>query len=104
MDNEIKKNVTSGHIWFRLLYMILFAVALQVSIAVFWVVTLVQFLFSLISGAPNERLGTFADSLSQYIAQIVRFESFVSEEKPFPFSDFPEAQGQADLITQDDSQ
>ncbi len=90
--SDIKKNVSSGHIWFRLVYMILFSIVLQVSVAVFWLVTLIQFLFALLTGSPNPKLALFADSLCQYIAQIVRFESFVSEEKPFPFSDFPDAE------------
>lgn len=91
MDNDLKKNLKSGYIWLRLLYMLLFAIVLQVSIAVFWLVTLLQFIFSLITGKPNQKLAPFADSLSEFIAQILRFECFVSEEKPFPFADFPEA-------------
>jgi hypothetical protein len=32
---------------------------------------------------------SFGDSLSQYVAQIGRFGTFNSDEKPWPFADWP---------------
>lgn len=90
MDEQLKKNVTASSIWIRLIFMILYAFVLQVAMAVLWVIVCVQFLFSLITGQPNEKLAGFADSFSQFIYQCVQFETFGTEEKPFPFSDFPE--------------
>jgi len=92
MKNEdLKKNIKSGHIWLRLVYMILFAFVLQVAVAVLWVVVIIQFLFKLLSGKANFKLAQFADSLVKYITQSFEFECFISEEKPFPFMDFPES-------------
>ncbi|WP_204378394.1 DUF4389 domain-containing protein [Agaribacterium haliotis] len=89
MDEQLKKNISAVHIWIRLVYMLLFAVVLYAAMAVFWVLVLVQFMFALIAGKPKLKLAQFADVLCQYINQCLRFVSFSSEEKPFPFSDLP---------------
>ncbi|SMF64417.1 protein of unknown function [Alteromonadaceae bacterium Bs31] len=91
MDEQLKSNLTSGKHWLRLVYMVLFAIMLQVSLAVMWVLVVVQFLFALISGNDNRNLRKFGDSLSQFIFQAIQFLTYNSEEKPFPFSDWPEA-------------
>jgi hypothetical protein len=71
--------------------MVLFALLLQLALGVMWVLVTVQFLFALITGNDNKNLRAFCDSLSQYIFQAIRFLTYNSEEKPFPFSDWPEA-------------
>ncbi len=91
MDEKLKQNVTSGHIWLRLAYMLVSALILYVALAVFWLVSLVQFLFVLITGDRQFRLAQFNDILSTYIAECVRYISFSSDHKPFPFSDLPES-------------
>ena len=97
MDEKLKSNLTSGKHWLRLLYMIVFAVCLQVASFVMWVLVALQFLFSLIRGEDNENLRTFGASLSKYIFQALQFLTYNSEEKPFPFSDWPAA----DVVEED---
>ncbi len=91
MDEQLKSNLTSSKHWFRLLFMIMFALLLQVALAVMWVLVGVQFLFALISGSDNRNLRKFGDSLSQFIFETIQFLTYNSEDKPFPFSDWPEA-------------
>lgn len=91
MDEQLKSNLTSSKHWFRLVYMILFAVLLQVALAVMWVLVVIQFLFALITGNDNRNLRSFGASLSQYIYQAIQFLTYNSEDKPFPFMDWPEA-------------
>ena len=50
---------------------------------------LVQLIYRLIYGAPNGGLMNFGDSLSVYLAQIGRFGSFHTDQKPWPFADWP---------------
>ncbi len=52
-------------------------------------VVLLQLVLRLINGAPSRALMDFGDGLSQYLAQIGRFGSFHSDEKPWPFADWP---------------
>ena len=50
---------------------------------------LVQLIYRLVYGAPSASLMNFGDSLSQYLAQIGRYGSFHTEQKPWPFADWP---------------
>jgi hypothetical protein len=76
----------------RILWMVLFAVVWQVAEIVLALVVLAQLAYRLFYSAPNGSLLSFGDSLSQYLAQIGRFGTFNSEEKPWPFADWPRAQ------------
>ena len=91
MDDKLKSNLTSSRHWMRLVFMLLFALLLQVATAVMWVLVILQFLFSLITGKDNEKLRAFGSALSVYIHQSLRFLTYNSEDKPFPFSDWPSA-------------
>ena len=57
----------------RLIYMLLFAVCLQVASFVMWVVVTVQFVFALITGEDNVNLRHFGRCLSRYIHQSLLF-------------------------------
>jgi hypothetical protein len=90
MDNQqIKSNITSSAHWIRLVFMILFAFILYVASFVVGVLVLVQFLFALITGRDNPNLRQLGDSLTQYIGQTLRFLTYNSDDKPFPFADWP---------------
>jgi hypothetical protein len=91
MDNEqLKSNLTSSKHWMRLLFMLLFAAILYVASVVMWILVAIQFLFSLITGENNNSLRRFGHSLSTYIYDVLKFLCYSSEEKPFPFSDWPD--------------
>ncbi|MEE2784662.1 MAG: DUF4389 domain-containing protein [Pseudomonadota bacterium] len=89
MDNQIKENLSEPNIWTRLGYMVLYIIAYAVAETVFALVAIFQFLSALFTRQVNTPLATFAANLSWYIYQIVQFQTFNSEEKPFPFSDWP---------------
>lgn len=90
MDSEeLKSNLTSSKHWLRLLFMVLFAVILYVAAIVMSFLVALQFLFSLISGRDNRNLRGFGQSLALYIHQTLRFLTYNSEQKPFPFDDWP---------------
>lgn len=86
----------------RVLWMILFALVWRVAELVLLALVLVQLVYRLTSGRPHVGAMNFGDSLSQYVAQIGRFGSFHSDEKPWPFADWPvprEPQGEgADAV------
>lgn len=90
MDNDqLKSNLTSSKHWLRLVFMLLFAAVLQLASIVMWVLVAAQFLFSLITGEDNQHLRRFGHSLSSYIYDVLKFLCYSSEEKPFPFADWP---------------
>ena len=76
--------------WIRGLYMLLFIVIWGVAEVVILVVGLVQLGWSVLTEERNPRLTRFGASLSEFIYQVVRYWTFVCDEKPFPFSDWPQ--------------
>ena len=73
----------------RILWMLLFLGVWHVAQIVLAGVILVQLGYRLIYAAPSGSLMNFGDSLSQYLAQIGRFGTFHSDQKPWPFADLP---------------
>lgn len=90
MDQQLKSNLTSSHHWLRLVYMVLFAFALQIASLVMWALVVIQFLFALITGSDNASLRSFGSSLSAFIYHALQFLTYNSEDKPYPFADWPE--------------
>lgn len=71
----------------RLLFMLLFGV---VGYFVFWASLLaagLQFIVRLVTGAVNDELVQFSTVLSDYLGDILRFVSFQTDDKPFPFNE-----------------
>ncbi|MBU3054899.1 MULTISPECIES: DUF4389 domain-containing protein [Pseudomonas] len=73
----------------RILWMVIFTLVWQLAELLLGAVVLLQLGYRLFYGAPSGSLMNFGDSLSQYLAQIGRFGTFHTDEKPWPFSDWP---------------
>ncbi len=93
-DAEIKSHLRERSTWLRLVYMLILAVAWTVAEIVFVAVVVLQFLAKLFTGKPIDNLVEFGRNLAVYMAQIVRFQTFVSEELAFPFAPWPSGSGQ----------
>jgi len=81
--------VPQRKLWLRALLMLLMAIGFQLAATLLGILAVVQFVLALLAGSPNTRLCHFGRSLGQYLRQIADFVGFVSEEVPFPFSDWP---------------
>lgn len=90
MDLSIKEHATAKSTWIKGLFIILFAIFYNIAELVLGVVVILQFLTVLFTGKENSRLLTFGQSLSTFIYQVMRFITFNSEEKPFPFNPWPD--------------
>lgn len=73
----------------RIVWMLIFFLVWQLAELILLAVAVLQLLLRLINGQPNESLQGFGDSLSQYAAQIGRFGTFNTDQKPWPMSDWP---------------
>ncbi len=100
MDEQLKEHLTTKSTWMRALYMVLFVVLFNVAELVMAVTVILQFLFSLIGGTPNQRLLRFGAELSQYIYQILQYLTYNSEERPFPFGDWPRQDEEPPVVLQ----
>ncbi len=85
----MRQHFTNKESWKRGLYMLLFALLYSLAEIVVAAVAFFQFIAVLITGEPNQRLLSFGYSLSGYIAQILRFVTYNSELKPYPFTTWP---------------
>ena len=77
------------HHLFRLLFMILFWVFLRVSLVVTGLICFIQWVVLWFQDEPIESLLTFAKSLRQFQSQILAYLAFESEQKVYPFADWP---------------
>jgi hypothetical protein len=90
MEHELKQRLTSRNIWTRALFMVLFAIAYGLVEIILTLLVVVQFFVVLLTARANEPLLKFGTNLGRYVYQIIQFQTFNSEDKPFPFSDWPE--------------
>jgi len=90
MEQQTKTNLTNPDIWIRLIYMFLFAMMLMVARMVIWVVAVLQFLLVLVAGEDNVNLRNLGQGVAKWSYQALLFLTFNSDDKPFPFSDWPE--------------
>jgi hypothetical protein len=89
-SEQLKQNLTRSSTWVRLLFMIVFVAIYMITRIVFGAVVVFQFLWVLFTAETNKQLKELGQSLSTYTYQIMRYLSFNSEDKPFPFSaDWP---------------
>lgn len=90
VEQQTKENVTKKSTWVRFLYMVLFAVIFNIAEFVILVVVTVQFITKLFTGDVHERLQEFGDSLALYVADVVRYLTYTTEDLPYPFGDWPD--------------
>jgi hypothetical protein len=89
-SEQIKRNLKRSSTWVRLLFMLVFLAIYMITRIVFGAVVVFQFLWVLFTAETNKPLTELGQSLATYTYQIMRYLSFNSEDKPFPFSaDWP---------------
>lgn len=92
MDDEVKGNLKNADVWMRLFYIVIMYALYGVARVVLFLMVVFQFLSTLFTGKTNQRLLDFGKQLAEYIYQLVQFLTYNSDEKPFPFTDWPEGE------------
>ncbi|MFT5593559.1 MAG: hypothetical protein ACI8SR_001940 [Oceanicoccus sp.] len=90
MDKQWKDSIKSESFWLRSLFMVLFFIVYRIVDILVLLVAISQWFYVLLSGDANQGLRNFAKGLSLYVAQIIDYLSYNTEEKPYPFTDWPE--------------
>lgn len=75
--------------WTRLLAMLILVVAFGVAQSVMGLIAFVQFIWTLIDKDPNENLLEFSESLASWLHQTARFLMFTTDDRPFPWQEWP---------------
>lgn len=84
-----KTHLTNPATWIRLGFMLVFALLLMAGRLVISIIVVVQFALVLVTGSDNENLRNLGQGLGKWIYQAFMFLTFNSEEKPFPFDEWP---------------
>jgi Domain of unknown function (DUF4389) len=82
---------TTRDAWMRGLFMLLFMIAFGVGVWLLNFLAIVQFIWLLFAREHNQLLARFGNSLSAWLAEVGRFLTCATEEKPFPWRSWPEA-------------
>ena len=100
--SDKKIPLTNCNTWIRFAYMLLFTVLLMAARLVITLVVVVQFLLVLVIGSDNENLRNLGQGLAKWVYETVMFLTFNSEEKPFPFDEWPSVDPSAGYSAQSD--
>jgi len=95
--DDLWRNVKAGDSWGRGLVMILFVIAVEMLRIVVYALALIQWVYRLVTRKPLGPAMRFGESLGLYADQIVRYLTYASDTKPFPFAEWPAAGVSADV-------
>ena len=84
-SGKIEKNLKSRATWLRLLFMCIFGLLASLASLVASVVVVLGFLMVLFTGEVNRELRSVGQSLAAYIYENIRFLTFNTDDRPFPF-------------------
>lgn len=87
---QVIERIRTPSTWLRILFMLGFGVILYLVGMVILVLTVAQALFSIFTGSDNRNLRRLGAALADYVCQLLRFITYNSDERPFPFAPFPE--------------
>ena len=82
-------SLTNVNTWIRLAYMVFFALLVMAARLLVSIVVIVQFALVLIFGRDNENLRNLGQGLGKWVYQAIMFLTFNSDDKPFPFDEWP---------------
>ena len=85
MDPRLKAELTARDKWIRLLYIIAYAVMFQVAEVIVGITLVIQFLWTLFTGQPNDNLRDFTQRLAEWLRQTVEYVTWASDARPWPF-------------------
>lgn len=88
-SGSFKDKLKDENYWLRLPFMLLFFFAWKLTELVLIGLVLVQLVFRLVTGKPQEQLLSLGSQLTLYAYQVFRYLTMNSDRKPFPFSDWP---------------
>lgn len=88
----VEENLKSRDTWLRLVFMLVYGAILSITGIVATAIVVLGFLVVLFTGERNPQLVRAGSSVADYVREMLRYLSFNTEEKPFPFgAEFPGA-------------
>lgn len=81
----VEENLKSRATWTRFLFMLISYVLISLASLVGTVIVIMGFLWLLFTGEVNRELRGVGHSLATYIYENVRYLTFNTDDRPFPF-------------------
>lgn len=88
--NTVKENVKNPDTWLRGLFIVVFGVIFYALYLIIWLLVVFQFVLKVVTGSLNAQLLAFSDGLTRYAYQVLRYITFQSEDRPWPFAPWPD--------------
>jgi hypothetical protein len=80
-----------GNLFERLAYSVGFAVVAYLALNLLIALSIAQFVLRAVDSDPNPELASFIRRLAAYLRAVILYFSLTSDDKPFPFGDFPKS-------------
>ncbi|HSR63323.1 MAG TPA: DUF4389 domain-containing protein [Gammaproteobacteria bacterium] len=96
---DVKENVKNTDTWLRGLLILLFGCIFYVAFWIIWLLVIFQFVYKLITGNLNNEVAKVCGNLTDYVLQILRYVTFRSEFRPFPFNPWPGKSDESDTVS-----
>ncbi|WP_373032814.1 DUF4389 domain-containing protein [Sulfurovum sp.] len=74
----------------RALYILLYLIIARFVSMVLFVIAITQYIYSWLTGEPNDKILYFTEGLAEYTKQLVSYIGFNTDEKPWPLGDWPD--------------
>ncbi len=88
--DEIETNEREKPGIVRALYILLYLIIGRFISMVLFVIAITQYIYSWLTGEPNEKILLFSEGLAEYTKQLVSYVGFNTDEKPWPVGDWPD--------------
>ena len=84
-NGKIEENLKSRTTWLRLLFMAIYGLFIGLAGMIGTVIVIIGFFWVLFTGEVNRELRQIGQAIASYMYDIVRFLTFNTDDKPFPF-------------------
>ena len=84
-NGKIEENLKSRTTWLRLLFMCIYGLLISLAGMIGTVVVVLGFFWVLFTGEVNRELRQVGQGIATYMYEIIRYLTFNTDGKPFPF-------------------
>jgi Domain of unknown function (DUF4389) len=91
-ETPTKPTTEPNKIWLRGLMMIILAIFFGFAQSLLALLAVVQFCWAAFGSGPNPAIRHFGASLADWLRQTARFQAFATEDKPFPWAEWPKGE------------
>lgn len=89
MSDDVKDNLANSDNWLRVLLVLIYALIFTLAAWVLAFTVGLNLLILVFTGERNDNLAQLGEQISRYLTDIMGYATLNSDDKPFPFGDWP---------------